>query len=145
MALLDAFMHLITRFRYPVSLPQDIAYALGIEIANKVRFPQMLSILTNPSCKATTLAKHMSRETAERRFQGALRKEWFGQKTLFSYYFLEGWLEFELQFDSSSCLRRVYIHHKKIPDPHGVELLLKEPQEKSSSLKSIQTSQKVTA
>lgn len=56
---------------------------------------------------------------AERAFHGAIRKERFSTSSLYSFYFNEGWLEFELQFDSNALLRRVYVHHKLIND-HGV-------------------------
>ena len=54
----------------------------------------------------------------------ALRKERFSSSSLYSFYFNEGWLEFELQFDADSLLRRVYLHHKLIQDEDTFELRL---------------------
>lgn len=126
MSIFNRALGLLARFRYPVSLPQDIACAIGIEIQNTVRFRQLLSLLTNPYCSPTKLTKYMPREQAECAFQSALRIDRFNQSSLYSFYFNEGWLEFELQFDHLSRLRRVYLHHKLISDLHGHELILTE-------------------
>jgi hypothetical protein len=66
----------------------------------------------------------MPREEAEAAFQTALRKEKFLHNSLFSYYFNEGWMEFVLQFDEHSRLRRIYIQHKKITQEEGIEIPL---------------------
>lgn len=66
----------------------------------------------------------MDRSQAEKAFEKAKRKERFGNNSLFSFYFTQGWLEFELQFDESELLRRIYIHHKLISHPNGYELPL---------------------
>jgi hypothetical protein len=115
---------MLIRFRYPVSLPQDIAFALGIDMNNSLRFEALLDQLLCHSTRPTRLAKFMPREEAEYAFQCALRKDRFAQNSLFSFYFNEGWLEFELQFDDQSRLRRVYLHHKLIPAHRGHELIL---------------------
>jgi hypothetical protein len=124
MGLFNRVLDTLARFRYPVSLPQDVASAIGIEIQNSVRFRQLLSLLTNPSSSPTKLSKYMPREQAEYAFRSALRKESFPQSSLYSFYFNEGWLEFELQFDHLSRLRRVYLHHKLLYNTHGHELPL---------------------
>lgn len=112
------------RFRYPVSLPEDVARALGIEVSNFISFEEFVSRLICPSCRPTRLKKFMPREKAEAAFHGALRKERYQQNTLCSYYFNEGWMEFILSFDEHSRLRRIYIQHKKISTDQGVELQL---------------------
>ena len=66
----------------------------------------------------------MPREKAEKAFISAQRKEHFMRSSLFSYYFSEGWMEFKLEFDSKSLLRRIYIQHKTIEDERGIELHL---------------------
>jgi hypothetical protein len=124
MNILEFASNLFVRFRYPVSLPTEVANALGVEITNHVSFPEMLQLLTSPQCKPTKLQRLMPRDKAERAFAGALRKEALGHCTLFSYYFPGGWMAFELHFDDASLLRRVYIHHKQIPHPRGFELPL---------------------
>ncbi len=115
---------LLIRFRYPVSLPEDVGYALGLPISNEEKFTDMLHFLLSASCKPTKLSRFMPRAQVERAFDKALQKERFGNNSLFSFYFTQGWLEFDLQFDQSELLRRIYIHHKLISHPHGYELPL---------------------
>jgi hypothetical protein len=115
----------LLRFRYPVSLPEDVAGALGVEITNLISFEEFFSRLVCPSCRPTRLIKFMPRDKAEAAFHGALRKERFRHNTLFSYYFNEGWMEFVLSFDEHSRLRRIYLQHKKIPKEGGIEIQLK--------------------
>ena len=112
MQLFTAFKQMFIRFRYPVSLPEEVAASLGLEIDNTIAFKKFLSACRD--CPPKRLAKFMPRCEAERAFHGALRKEKFSSSSLYSFYFNEGWLEFELQFDSTSLLRRAYVHHKLI-------------------------------
>jgi hypothetical protein len=120
MPFFDACLQMFIRLRYPVSTPEDIANALGIQLNNRLAFAQFLEGCKE--CQPTNLAKYMSRTEAERVFCNALRKDRFTQSSLFSFYFNEGWLEFELQFDPMSRLRRVYLHHQYISDSRGHEL-----------------------
>jgi hypothetical protein len=124
MNVLKAVFAMLVRFRYPVSLPQDIACCLGIQMQNSVRFKELLDALTSGAQTPTKLIKFMPRDMAERAFRNALRKERFPQSSLYSFYFNEGWLEFELQFDEQSKLRRLYLHHKLLSYPSGYELPL---------------------
>lgn len=112
------------RFRYPVTLPEDIGNALGIGASNYLTFDQFVRRLTSPSCRPTRLMKFMPREKAEEAFKTAQRTERFRQNTLVSYYFSEGWMEFILHFDEQSRLRRIYIHHKHIEKERGIEIPL---------------------
>lgn len=116
---------LFLRLRYPVSLPEEIASALGIHLSNSVRFDELLRQLCSPSCKPTKLARFMPRDKAEAAFGSARRRERFQRNTLCSYYFTEGWLEFVLQFDDQSRLRRIYLQHKRIHSDHGIEIPLR--------------------
>lgn len=116
----------ILRFRYPVSLPEDIAIALGITVSDNVKFDEFVNYLSCPHCKPANLYKYMPRKEAEKAFQNALRIDRYPQKTLFAYYFEEGWLEFGLLFDCDSRLRRVYVQHKQIQSHTGIEIRLKE-------------------
>lgn len=124
MKALDHLYRILIRFRYPVSLPEDVASALGIEVSNFLTFEQFVEYLTGPLCRPTRLTRFMSREKAEEAFQSAQCKESFHQNTLFSYYFSEGWLEFVLQFDEQSRLRRIYLQHKNIQSDTGIEIPL---------------------
>lgn len=124
MDIINYVFEMLVRLRYPVSLPQDIACCLGVEMQNTVRFKDLLAQLTDPTLKLDTLTKYMPRSHAERSFSSALRKERFKQSSLYSFYFNEGWLEFELHFDEESRLRRIYIHHRLLPHPAGHELPL---------------------
>ncbi len=115
MQFFTAVRQMLIRLRYPVSLPEDVAASLGICIDNRIAFGPFLT--TCKDCQPTRLAKFMPRMEAERAFHAALRKEKFSSNSLYSFYFNEGWLEFDLQFDAHGLLRRVYLHHKQI---HGV-------------------------
>lgn len=121
----NIFSAFLLRFRYPLSLPEDIALALGIEISNQLSFNEFVNFLTCPLCCPTRLAKFMPRELAEKAFEKAPCKEKFRDRTLISFKFNEGWMEFDLQFDSESRLRRVYIQHKTITNERGVEIKLR--------------------
>lgn len=121
---LDLFYRFFLRFRYPVTLPEEIAGALGITASNFLTFDEFVKKLTCPSCRPTTLIKFMPREKAEETFKTAQHKERFQQNTLISYYFSEGWMEFTLHFDEQSRLRRIYLHHKHIEKDNGIELPL---------------------
>ena len=118
---------LLMRLRYPASLPEEVAQALGLEIGNFLSFKKFLHALTSPDICPKTLFRFMPRQEAEQAFEGALRKELFAYSSLFSFYFPEGWLEFELQFDQELRLRRVFLHHKLISCPSGFELPLTTP------------------
>lgn len=124
MSALDSLSRFFSRFRYPFTLPEDIANALGINVSNYVTFDEFMKLLTSPSCNPTKLTKFMPRKKAEGAFKGAQRKEQFTKNTLISYYFPEGWVEFNLEFDGNSELRRVYIQHKQISEERGIELHL---------------------
>lgn len=115
---------LLIRFRYPVSLPEDVAKALGIDVSNYITFQEFVKRITSPACRPTKLTKFMPRDQAEEAFQFAYRKERFTQNSLYSYYFNEGWLEFILKFDDQSRLRRVYLQHKHIQEDDGIEIPL---------------------
>lgn len=114
----------LSRLRYPVSMPEDIALALGIPISNHLHFEEFFAQLSSPKLRPTKLLKFMPRDDAEQAFHKALHKERYSDKTLVSYYFMEGWLEFVLQFDDNCCLRRIYLQHKNIKDDHGLEITL---------------------
>lgn len=120
----DLLYRFFLRFRYPVSLPEDIARALGIELTCYLTFEEFFSRLHNPNFRPTRLKKYMPRELAEDAFSSALRIDRFSQKSLFAYYFNEGWMEFVLQFDEHARLRRVYLQHKYIQDDIGLEIFL---------------------
>jgi hypothetical protein len=124
MKIFDSLYRFIVRFRYPVSLPEDVAKALGVEISNFLTFDEFVTHLTSPSCRPTSLRKYMKRESAEEAFQSAQRKEQFRENTIFSYYFNEGWLEFVLLFDEQSRLRRIYLQHIRIHNDRGIEIPL---------------------
>lgn len=120
----ELLSRLIVRFRYPVSLPEDVAQALGIHMSNFLTFEEFVNQLMSPECRPTRLTKFMPRDKAEEAFQGAQRTERFQQNTLISYYFSEGWMEFVLSFDEKSRLRRIYLQHKQICSDKGIEIQL---------------------
>lgn len=129
MKILNRLYRFFLRFRYPVSMPEDVAEALGITISNFLTFEEFVDQLTSPACRPTKLLKFMPREEAEQAFSGALRKERFKQNSLFSYYFNGSWLEFVLLFDEQSRLRRIYLQHRQLKQDEGIEISLnKAPQ-----------------
>ncbi len=124
MRAIDLLYRLFLRFRYPVSLPEDIAHALGVDLSCYLTFEEFVKRLQCPNFRPTRLKKYMPRELAEDAFHSALRADRFRQQSLFAYYFNEGWMEFVLQFDDQACLRRLYLQHKYIQNDSGIEIPL---------------------
>lgn len=120
----DQLCRFFHRFRYPITMPEEIAQALGIELPNHITFDQFVDRLTCPNCRPTRLTRFMYREQAEDAFLHAHCKERFKHSSLFSFYFTEGCLEFVLQFDDQSRLRRLYMHHQSLKQERGVEIRL---------------------
>ncbi len=120
----DLLHRFFLRFRYPVSLPEDIAHALGVDLNCYLTFDEFINRLHCPNFRPTRLKKFMPRELAEDAFSSALRIDRFPQKSLFAYYFNEGWMEFVLQFDENAQLRRIYLQHKTIHNDIGLEIPL---------------------
>lgn len=118
----------ILRFRYPVTLPEDIASDLGITVSNFLSFKEFIGQLTNQFSRPQRVKRFMQREVVEAAFESAQRKERFCRNSIFSYYIHEGWLEFRLNFDEHSRLRRVYLQHKYVVEEQGIEIpLLQDP------------------
>ena len=126
----QSISYLFLRFRYPVSLPEDVAKALGIPFSNFLTFNHFIKKLICLKTPPTRLIKFMPRNDAELAFRLALRKERFKNHTHFSYYFNRGWLEFVLYFDEQSLLRRVYVQHKDFNKSNKVEISLINNQKK---------------
>lgn len=118
------FSHFTLRFRYPVSMPSEVADALGIELPSEYTLEELIKQLLEAKSQPKALIKYMKREIAENRFQNAVKKERFNQKPLISYYFNQGWVEFMLQFDDEARLRRLYLYHYSAGTPQGVEIPL---------------------
>lgn len=121
---LERLRRLIARFKYPVSLPQDVAEALGFNVSNFLSFDDFIHHLSTSKYYFSNLSKFMPRREAEAAFKRATRIEHFGDKTLISFFFPKGWLEFVLKFDRESRLRRIYLNHKGIENEEGLELFL---------------------
>lgn len=122
MKMIDSFGRFLARFRYPVSLPEDIAAALGIDISNFLTYDQFVSKIC--SCLPTKIRKFMPREEAEKAFQLAISKERFQRNTLCSYEFSQGRIVFILKFDEEGRLRRLYMQQKHIISDQGLEIPL---------------------
>jgi hypothetical protein len=122
MNVLKSFLQLFVRLRYPVSMPEDIARDLGLNITNYLTFQEFMRCLTDPSHRPSKLTRFMPREQAAGMFRLARRKERFQQNSLFSYHFKGGWIEFVLQFDEQSRLRRLYIRHKDLKQKHEISI-----------------------
>lgn len=122
MKILGLFRQMMIRFRYPFSLPQDVAHDLGLDIPNVLSFSTFITHLTTPHIRPTKLIKFMPRELAEETFKTALRKERYKQNSLISYHINGGWMEFMLQFDEQSRLRRLYIRHKDLKQKYEITI-----------------------
>lgn len=118
MQLLESITRLLSRFRYPVSLPEDVSRDLGLCLPNTLSFHDFLKLLASPHHRCTRLHKYISRHRAEAAFESALKKETFKSCTLFSYYFNKGWLVFTLYFDEQMRLRRI---NTQCPACEGIE------------------------
>lgn len=112
----------MTRFRYPASLPEEIAKDLGVPLSNSHSFDEIITMLTSKNCCPQQLHRFMKRCEVDIIFQHARKKEQFKNSVLYSYYFTEGWLEFALKFDEDSRLRRIYLHHQGIKGKSGIEI-----------------------
>lgn len=126
MQLLESLTRLICRFRYPVSLPEDVAHDLGMHLPNTLNFQEFLYLLSSPYQRPAKLRKYMSRTLAESTFESALKKESFRSCSLFSYYFNKGWLVFALYFDEDGRLRRIYLQCPACEPIDGFDLPLDE-------------------
>lgn len=126
MYLLENLTKLLSRFRYPFSLPEEVATALGIHLANSLAFEEFIRLLGTPECRPTRLRKFMHRSKAEAAFQTAPKKETFATMSLFSYYFNRGWLVFALYFDEQGRLRRLYVQYPALQNSDGFEIQLLE-------------------
>ncbi len=118
----DLFVDFLLRFRFPCTLPSELANSLGVEIPRYPTFAELIQYIAHST--PTKLHKFMPREEAESMFVKAQRKDQFAETSLFSYYFNEGWIEFVLQFDQEDRLRRLYLNHKSIPNDEGIEIPL---------------------
>jgi hypothetical protein len=121
---LDRLARLFARFWYPVTLPEDVTETLGVEVSNFLSFDELIKRITQSNCNPLRLSKFMPRKDAEAAFKHATSIEHYGEKTLVSYFFPEGWIEFVLKFDRESRLRRIYLLHKSIKSEEGVEVRL---------------------
>ena len=126
MTLVDSITRLISRFRYPVSMPEDVAHDLGFHLPNTLNFCDFVDLLNMAQYRPTKLWKMMPREQAEATFQSALKKENFKSISLFSYYFNKGWLVFALYFDEKSKLRRMSLQCPSCIDSKGFDISLDE-------------------
>lgn len=104
-----SFSRLLIRFRYPGTLPEELARDLGIKLPHRGLLKELVIALMSSLPKSRRLSLHMSRDRAEASFKFAVKKEKFHSTTLFSYYFSEGWLVFTLYFDQEGRLGRLQL------------------------------------
>ncbi|MFZ0566117.1 MAG: hypothetical protein WAM28_08040 [Chlamydiales bacterium] len=126
MQLLESIIRLLSRFRYPVSLPEDVARDLGLFLPNTLGFRDFLRLLASPHHRCARLHKYISRHRAEAVFESALQTEKFKSCTLISYYFNKGWLVFTLHFDEQMLLTRISIQCPACERIEGFDLPLDE-------------------
>lgn len=104
------------RFRYPFSMPEEVGQDIGLDINNQITFNHFINILANPAFHPSRVYKYMSRDEADALFAHAFRSDRFQTKSLFYYYFKQGWVEFEMTFDATGRLRRMLIQNKMIAE-----------------------------
>lgn len=121
---MEFLKNLFVRFRYPISLPKDIEEATGVELPNTLSFEEMIQLLSKSCFCPKKIQKFMPRYKVESIFKTAKLCERFCDRTLFSFCFTEGWIEFVLKFDSCSRLRRIYLMHKQVEEDCGIEIPL---------------------
>ena len=126
MNLFESLMRLCCRFRYPVSLPEDVANDLGMKLPNTLSFKEFLHLLSSPHHHPTRIKKFMKREQAEKVFELALKREKFKSSSLFSYYFNKNWLVITLYFDEEDRLRRLYLQCPACEQLDGFDIPLDE-------------------
>lgn len=114
---------LVARIWYPVALPEDIANCFGLKVSNLLSLEDLLGVLKRSQSYTSFLSRYMPRDIAESVFRRATSIESFGEKTIASFYFRGGWMEYVLQFDKEDRLRRVYLCHRQI-ESEGVEIPL---------------------
>lgn len=124
--ILESLTRLMSRLRYPGSMPEDVSRDLGYRLSNELTFNEFLQVLASSSYRPTRLWKMMPRSLAESAFNSALKKETFGTSTLFSYAFNKGWLVFALYFDAESRLRRLYVQCPSCASEKSFDILLDE-------------------
>jgi len=117
----DRMARFLARFWHPVALPEEAVETLGIKVSNFLSYGDLVRCLESSHCH---LSRYMPRQNAEESFRKPTCVEKIGNKTLISYYFNEGWVEFILHFDRASRLRRIYLLHKEIEQDEGVEICL---------------------
>ncbi|MCH9626979.1 MAG: hypothetical protein S4CHLAM2_06110 [Chlamydiales bacterium] len=126
MQLLESLTRLISRFRYPVSLPEDVARDLGMDLPNTLSFHDFIQLLSSPHHRPAHLRKFMPRRQAEETFVSALKKENFKSCSLFSYSFNKSWLVIALYFDNEERLRRLHLQCPACQQLDGFDILLEE-------------------
>lgn len=117
-----AFAH----FRHPISLPEDVGHALSFQVSNFISVHQLLEIIIDDQFFVKNLSRFMPREQAELFFYKATTKDYFLDRSIFSFSFQNELVEFVLEFDAMSRLRRLYLRHPSILMQKGKELALSE-------------------
>ena len=104
------------RFRYPFSMPEEVGQDIGLDVDNQITFDKFINILANPSFLPSKVQKYMSRSEADALFVHAFRSDLFQGKSLFYYYFKQGWVEFQMTYDENDRLRRMVLQNKQIAE-----------------------------
>lgn len=116
--ILNRLSGLFLRWRYPVSTPEDVFKALGMELRTPKDFREFIDQLDDNHHESKNFCRFMPREEAEAHFSSAVKKERFRHQSLYSYCFKhtqkDCWVEFILDFDQHSRLRRMYLENKDL-------------------------------
>lgn len=66
----------------------------------------------------------MPRKEAEQAFKAALKRVRQKDRSIYSYYFNNGWVEFSLIFDQDGRLRHLFMKHNDAFFEKGIEIPL---------------------
>lgn len=124
-----SFIRLISRLKHPVSLPEEVAFDLGIVLSNRLNYQQLTDLFRQEKLIPSKLHRFMSRQLAEQSFVHAVKIERFCRESHFSYCFDGNWIDFTLHFDQNDQLRRLYVHccGMAIDEQQEIDLMVKTP------------------
>lgn len=121
----SSFRRLLSRFKHPLSLPEEIALDLGIFLSNRLDYAELRDQFLRQEITPTKLHRFMERSLAEDNFKYAKKIEKFCRESHFSYCFNGQWIDFTLHFDKEDRLRRLYIHCSGMAIDESQEIALR--------------------
>ncbi len=124
MKFLDSCLRLFCQFKYPLSLPDEVALAIGMRQANFIPFDLLCKTITPPRDAPKALKKYMNRKEAEKVFKSALSRKFEPLQSHFSYTVDGTTVNFTLHFDQNERLRRLVVQREEIYFAKGIDIPL---------------------